>query len=76
MSVSKVHVAVGVVQNPQGQILIARRPPHVHQGDLWEFPGGKIESGETRQQALQREMHEELGIDVRHARPLIRVPYL
>ena len=75
MSVSRVHVAVGVVRNPQGQILIARRPPHVHQGDLWEFPGGKIESGETLQQALQREMHEELGIEVSHARPLIRIPY-
>lgn len=75
MSISRVYVAVGVVRNPQGQILIAKRPPHVHQGDLWEFPGGKIEAGETRQQALQREMHEEVGIDVRHARPLIRIPY-
>lgn len=72
---SLVHVAVGVVRNPQGQILIAKRPTHVHQGDLWEFPGGKIEADETRQQALQREMHEELGIDVTRIRPLIRIPH-
>ncbi|MDX1824308.1 MAG: NUDIX domain-containing protein, partial [Thiohalomonadales bacterium] len=56
------HVAVGVVRNSQGQLLIAKRPAHVHQGDRWEFPGGKIESGETPQQALQRELHEEVGI--------------
>jgi len=75
MTSSVVHVAVGVVLNPQGQILIARRPAHVHQGDLWEFPGGKVEAGESLQQALQRELHEELGIDIRQARPLIRIPH-
>jgi 8-oxo-dGTP diphosphatase len=75
MPSSMTHVAVGVVQNSQGQLLIAKRPAHVHQGDRWEFPGGKIEAGETSQQALQRELHEEVGIDVRHARPLIRIPY-
>ena len=62
--VQTLHVVVGVVRNRQGQILIARRPAHVHQGDLWEFPGGKIESGETPGQALRRELHEELGITV------------
>jgi len=75
MSSSVVHVAVGVVRNPQGKILIAKRPAHVHQGDLWEFPGGKVEAGESFQQALQRELHEELGIDVIDARPLIRIPH-
>ena len=59
-----VHVAVGVIKNSQGQILIAQRSPHVHQGGLWEFPGGKIETGETPGQALQRELHEELSITV------------
>ncbi|MGW8227561.1 MAG: NUDIX domain-containing protein, partial [Gammaproteobacteria bacterium] len=72
MSSSVVHVAVGVVQNPQGKILIAKRPAHVHQGELWEFPGGKVEAGESLPQALRRELHEEIGIDVNHARPLIR----
>ena len=75
MSASVVHVAVGVVRNSQGNILIAKRPAHAHQGDLWEFPGGKVEKGESLQQALQRELHEELGIDITHARPLIRIPH-
>ena len=75
MSSSVVHVAVGVVRNPQGDILIARRPAHVHQGGLWEFPGGKVEAGESLQLALQRELHEELDIDIVQTRPLIRIPH-
>lgn len=68
-----VHVAVGVVRNHQGQILIARRSPHVHQGSKWEFPGGKLHTGESVQQALARELEEELGILVRTERPLIQI---
>lgn len=60
----RVHVAVGVIYNPQGQILIARRHDDAHQGGLWEFPGGKVESGESVCDALARELHEELGIVV------------
>ena len=62
MSKKTVHVAVGVIVNEQQQILIALRPEHTHQGGLWEFPGGKVETGETVQQALARELEEELGI--------------
>ncbi len=69
------HVVVGVVRNQQGQVLIARRPAHVHQGDLWEFPGGKIESGETSGQALRRELQEELGITVAAFYRLGKVPH-
>jgi 8-oxo-dGTP diphosphatase len=58
-----------------GRVLIARRPAHVHQGGLWEFPGGKLEPGEDALAALARELQEELGIDVLSARPLIRIPY-
>ncbi len=54
------------------RILLAKRPDHVDQGGLWEFPGGKREAGEAPRQALARELHEELGIVVRNARPLIR----
>lgn len=61
---NRVHVAVGVIFNPKGQILIARRHDDAHQGGLWEFPGGKVESGETVGEALARELHEELGIVV------------
>ena len=68
-----VHVVAAAIINSKGEVLLARRPPHAHQGGLWEFPGGKIENGEDVQQALVRELHEELGIDVDNCRPLIRV---
>ena len=70
-----VHVAVAVIRNPAGQVFITVRPDHVHQGGLWEFPGGKVESGESVQDALRREIHEENGIDVQEIQPLIRIPY-
>jgi 8-oxo-dGTP diphosphatase len=69
------HVAAAVIENPSGEILLARRPQHRDQGGLWEFPGGKVEVGEEAFQALQRELHEELGITVRAAHPLIRIPW-
>jgi len=69
------HVAAAAVVAPDGRVLIARRPLHLHQGGLWEFPGGKVEPGEDFRQALNRELHEELGIDVVQARPLLRIPY-
>lgn len=70
---SLVRVAVGVVTDSQGRILIALRPEHVHQGGLWEFPGGKVHAEETLEQALRRELWEELGIEVRASEPLIRI---
>jgi len=57
----EVHVAVGVIIR-DGHVLIARRPKHAHQGGLLEFPGGKVEPGETVQQALVREIAEETGL--------------
>ncbi len=68
-----IRVAVGVLYDSQGRVLITRRPEHVHQGGLWEFPGGKVEPGESVLQALARELHEELGVELRSARPLIRI---
>lgn len=53
--------------------MITRRPEHVHQGGLWEFPGGKVEDGETVYEALGRELHEEVAIEILSARPLIRI---
>jgi 8-oxo-dGTP diphosphatase len=69
----ELHVAVGVVHDERGHILIAKRPRHVHQGDLWEFPGGKLEAGETAEQALHRELQEELNIEVAETTPLIQI---
>jgi len=68
-----IHVAAAVVKDRKGRVLISQRPGHVHQGGLWEFPGGKLEAGETPEVALKRELHEELGIVAQAARPLIRV---
>ena len=68
-----IKVAVGVVKNTQGQVLISQRHDHLHQGGLWEFPGGKIETGETAEQALVRELQEELSIHVLSATPLITI---
>ncbi len=64
-----------MLKNPEGEVLLARRPAGSHQGGLWEFPGGKIEPGETAQQALARELLEELGVRVEKCRPLIRVSH-
>ncbi|MNF65553.1 8-oxo-dGTP diphosphatase [compost metagenome] len=69
----RVHVAAAVIRDAGGKILIARRADAQHQGGLWEFPGGKVEEGEAVQVALARELHEELGIVVTAARPLITV---
>nr|WP_220273578.1 Nudix family hydrolase [Pseudomonas savastanoi] len=73
MIVKRVHVAAAVIRGADGSVLIARRADTQHQGGLWEFPGGKVEEGETVQAALARELQEELGIQVTAARPLIKV---
>lgn len=70
----EIHVAVAVIRH-NDRILIARRADHVHQGGLWEFPGGKVEHGESVFNALVRECREELGIVVIKAEPLITVTH-
>lgn len=71
-----VHVAVGMVVR-DSQVLIAKRQNHQHQGGLWEFPGGKVEPGETTPQALVREFQEEVGLtlDPGQMTPLMEVPF-
>lgn len=54
-------------------MLLTLRPDHLHQGGLWEFPGGKVETGESATQALRRELQEELDITPEELRPLIRI---
>jgi len=62
-----IRVAVAVIINQQDQILISKRSPEQHQGNKWEFPGGKVEEGESSHQALCREIREELGIELASA---------
>lgn len=57
-------VAACALVDADGRVLVTRRPAGRPMADLWEFPGGKIEAGETPESALQRELREELGIDV------------
>ena len=68
-----IHVVAGAIPDARGRILITRRPNQAHQGGRWEFPGGKLEPGETPPAALARELDEELGIRLLSSRPLIRV---
>jgi len=70
---SLVHVAVGVILNADRKVLITRRAQHAHQGGLWEFPGGKIETGESLTDALTRELREELGIVIGRTSALLEV---
>ena len=57
-------IVVGIVSDADGKVLIARRPDSAMLGGLWEFPGGKVEAGESDEQALKRELREELGIEI------------
>jgi 8-oxo-dGTP diphosphatase len=56
-------VAAVALVDPDGRVLIAQRPVGKSMAGLWEFPGGKVDAGETPEQALVRELHEELGIE-------------
>jgi 8-oxo-dGTP diphosphatase len=69
-----VHVVAGVLTDARGRILLARRTAGRDLAGAWEFPGGKVEPGESVFQALDRELHEELGIRILGIEPLIRVP--
>ena len=69
----RLQVAVAIIVNNDEQVLIARRHAHQHQGDLWEFPGGKREANETRLEAVQREIYEEVGLQVEQADPLMQI---
>lgn len=69
------NIAAGIIRNPQGEIFITRRAADAHMANKWEFPGGKIEEGETPEQALVRELEEEVGITVRDASLFDKLEY-
>jgi len=73
----RIHVVAAVIYAAPGmnQILIAKRPDHLHQGGLWEFPGGKVDQGESAWQALVRELREELDINVTKAEPMMQLSH-
>ncbi len=73
MTRRQIHVMAGAIVDAQGRVLVTRRHDQAHQGGLWEFPGGKLEPGESPEDGLARELEEELGIRVTASRPLIRV---
>ena len=70
-----IHVAVATIVNADNEVLLALRQAHQHLGNLWEFPGGKVETGETVYAALKREIWEELAITVIAAKPLLTVSH-
>ena len=69
------HVAVAILQNECGEFLLASRPPNKPWAGWWEFPGGKIEVGESAEYALIRELQEELGISPSHIQPWLQRTY-
>lgn len=75
MTSNHVHVVAGVVSDDAGRLLLTQRQNGKHLAGLWEFPGGKCEPGESARDALGRELHEEIGIEVGDLEPLISVPW-
>lgn len=71
----KIDVAVAVIQREDGRVLLAQRPAGKPWQGYWEFPGGKIENGESADRALARELHEELGVDPDRVYPWVTQDY-
>jgi len=73
---NRVIVVAAIIYDQSAEnILLAKRPAHKHQGNLWEFPGGKVEPGEKHRVALDRELNEELGISVVECEPVLRLKH-
>lgn len=70
-----IHVVVAVIINHQNEVLITKRSAQQHQGNKWEFPGGKVDEGEISHQALSREINEEIGIEILSASLLTQITH-
>jgi len=70
----RIEVVAAIIRKDD-KILITLRPDNVHLARLWEFPGGKVEAGESLQMALRREIREELGIEIRVDDKLLTLDY-
>jgi A/G-specific adenine glycosylase len=68
-------IAVGVITDAEGRVLIAQRPEDAMLGGLWEFPGGKVEAGESFADACRREIGEEIGVEVEVGAPIARIDH-
>ena len=68
-----VRVVAAVLRDERGRVLIAQRPAGKHMAGYWEFPGGKIAPGESSEQALKRELAEELGVSLQRCHPLLQL---
>lgn len=61
----RIHIVAGIIFNQdKSQVFITKRPDNLHKGGFWEFPGGKVEPGESVPEAMTRELEEEIGIEV------------
>ncbi|QNU16480.1 NUDIX domain-containing protein [Thermomonas sp. XSG] len=74
VSMKQVHVVAGVLRDARGRVLLARRTEGRDLAGLWEFPGGKVEPGESPEDALVRELREELGVETEVGAPVACVP--
>jgi 8-oxo-dGTP diphosphatase len=70
-----IQVVVGILIDDYGRVLINQRPEGRHLAGAWEFPGGKLEQGESAASGLSRELREELGIEVQRAEPLLNLSH-
>jgi len=71
----RLHIAVGIIRNSANKYLVSRRSEIGLHAGKWEFPGGKVERGESVVQALNRELAEELGIIVSESSPLLKLDF-
>lgn len=73
--VDRLEVAAAIVRDHEGRVLLSKRPDHKHQGGRWEFPGGKLEPGESPEAALARELREELDVELSGCRPFMTIEH-